>query len=88
MSIFSHYIHDTGIIQNHKNASENAGCWTIEETRVLISVWSDESIQTLLDLVARNKSVYEAVARQMMGAGLRENVAQCKTTIKNMIHRY
>ena len=29
-----------------------AGCWSIEETRVLISVWSDESILTMLDSVA------------------------------------
>ena len=61
--------HDTGIILSHNKTREMVAFWTTEVTNALISVWSNDSIQTMLDSVARNESVYESEAR------LQENVA-------------
>ena len=47
-----------------------AGCWTREKTKVLIGIWSDESIRTVLDSVA-GRSCSEAD----VGAGLPEKEA-------------
>lgn len=62
--------------------------WSSEETSVLVGVWGGESVQRQLDSVARNRSVFENIAKEMKNLGYDRSWQQCKTKIKNLTHRY
>ena len=40
-----------------------ASGWSADETRALVSVWGEASVQSELDTVARNRVVFERIAR-------------------------
>ena len=45
--------------------SAMAAGWTAEETRALVSVWSQTNVQNQLDGVTRNRIVFEKIAKEM-----------------------
>ena len=38
-----------------------AAGWSVQETRVLVSIWEEADVQSQLDGVVRNKVVYEKI---------------------------
>lgn len=68
--------------------NEHKYMWNHAGTALLISIWSDGSIQKQLRATLRNQSIWDGVARYMMRKGFRVNGKQCRTRIKNILVRY
>ena len=47
---------------------DNAG-WTAEETSALVSVWGHAEVQTKLDGVTRNRTVFERISKELREMG-------------------
>ena len=62
--------------------------WTPEVTRALVNVWGQANVQSQLEGVARNRTVYERVAKELRELGYDRTWQQCRTKIKNLIQRY
>jgi hypothetical protein len=62
--------------------------WSDDEVFRLISIWSEEEIQALLDNNRRNQSIFERIAREMATAGFSKTAAQCKDKIKKLKNKY
>ena len=43
--------------------------WTMDKTRALVALWSQEKIQSEFDLVARNRMVYKRIAKELAEMG-------------------
>ena len=56
-----------------------AGGWSYEQTRALVSVWSQANMQAELNGVTQNHVVFERIAREM---GYEFTWKQCRTKIK------
>ena len=41
--------------------STMAAGWSVEETRALVGVWGQENVQSELDEVTRNRTVFERI---------------------------
>ena len=65
-----------------------SGSWSAEETRTLISIWSEESVQSRLDSAHRNRHIFEQIARDMSERGYEKTWQQCRTKMKNLIQKY
>ena len=65
-----------------------AAGWSLEETKALIDIWGAAGLQSQLDGVARNRSVYEKIAASLVDSGFDRTWQQCKTKIKNLTQRY
>lgn len=65
-----------------------AAGWTTEETRALVSIWGQENVQSELDGVQRNRTIYERIARELKDRGFDKTWQQCRTKVKNLIHKY
>lgn len=68
--------------------NEHKYMWNHAGTALLISIWSDDSVQKQLQTTLRNQSIWDGVARRMMRKGFRVNGKQCRTRIKNILVRY
>ena len=42
-----------------------AAGWTTEETGALVSIWGQANVQNELDGIARNRTVFEKIAKEM-----------------------
>ena len=62
--------------------------WSNEETRTLLGVWGAADVQSQLDGVVRNKTIYEKITAALCDVGYERTWQQCKTKIKNMVQRY
>ena len=62
--------------------------WTLEETKALIAVWGQANVQSQLDSVVRNRTIYQHIAKELADLGLNKTWEQCKTKIKNMTQKY
>ena len=60
----------------------------MDETRALVAVWSQENVQGELDSVARNRTVYERIAKELAEMGYEKTWKQCRTKIKNLTQKY
>ena len=65
-----------------------AGSWTNDETKTLLSIWGDETVQRRLDSAHRNRDIYQAIARDMEEQGYERTWQQCRTKIKNLVQKY
>ena len=65
-----------------------SGSWSIEETKTLISIWGEESVQSRLDCAHRNRHIFEQIVREMSDKGYEKTWQQCRTKIKNLIQKY
>ena len=61
-----------------------AGTWSVEETKALIAVWGQESVQREMDRVHRNRDIYQRVATELSDY----EWEQCRNKIKNLTQRY
>ncbi|XP_075905528.1 uncharacterized protein LOC142903644 isoform X2 [Nelusetta ayraudi] len=58
--------------------------WGTQETRCLIAIWSEESIQRRLDDSYRNRRIYEEISKQMREKGYSRSWLQCQRKIKHL----
>ena len=65
-----------------------SGSWSTEETRTLISIWGDESVQSRLDSAHRNRHIFEQIARELSEKGYEKTWQQCRTKMKNLTQKY
>ena len=65
-----------------------SGSWSTEETRTLISIWGDESVQSCLDSAHRNRHIFEQIAREMSEKGYEKTWQQYRTKMKNLTQKY
>ena len=65
-----------------------AAGWTFGATKALVSVWGQESVQNELDGVARNRTIYERISRELMAKGFEKTWQQCRTKVKNLTQKY
>ena len=64
------------------------GNWTDEETLKLIALWSEDSIQAMLEGCKRNKDVYAKLAKQMEETGYHKTGDQCSRKINKLKYEY
>ena len=62
--------------------------WTNEEVFCLISVWSDEEIQSLLEGSRRNQAIFDRISREQGEAGYNKSATQCKDKLKKVKAKY
>ena len=53
-----------------------------------MSVWGEASVQSELDTVARDRVVFERIARQLEELGYEQMWQQCRTKMKNLTQKY
>ena len=64
--------------------SPTAGGWMTEMTRTLVSVWVQANVQSELDRVIRNRTIFERISRELKEMGIYRTWQQCQTKIKNL----
>ena len=62
--------------------------WTTEETRALVGVWGQANVQSKLDGVTRNRSIYARISKELDEVGYEKAWQQCRTKIKNLTQKY
>ena len=67
---------------------EMAGGWTAEETKALLGIWGDSTVQSQLDKVVRNKTIYIKIAKELEDMGFDHMWEQCRTKVKNLVKAY
>ena len=68
--------------------SEVLASWTDEETFRFIELWSEDSIQGMLEGGRRNRDIYAKVVKIMYEAGYEKRVEQCAAKIKKLKFEY
>lgn len=62
--------------------------WTEEETMKLIEIWSEDSIQAMLEGSRRNKGIFVRIAKEMEKCGFKKTGEQCSCKIKKLRFEY
>ncbi|CAB1321013.1 unnamed protein product, partial [Coregonus sp. 'balchen'] len=62
--------------------------WSPEETKALISVWSDEQILLKMEQTCRNKHVYREISERLKDLGVKRTWKQCQNKMKALKYRY
>ena len=62
--------------------------WMDEETFKLTELWSEDSIQGMLEGSRRNRDVYAKIAKNMNETGYEKTVEQCARKIKKLKFEY
>ncbi|KAJ8000053.1 hypothetical protein DPEC_G00200830 [Dallia pectoralis] len=73
-----------------KNPAEenDTRTWTLEGTKALISVWSNEQVLQMMAQSYRKKHAYSEVSERLKNLGIRRTWKQCQSKIKHMKHSY
>ena len=70
-------------------ASSRAPSWSHEEILAVIRVWSDQTIQVMLDGATRNADIYKKIAERLeQEGGFQRTHKQCKEKLKNLRQFY
>lgn len=64
------------------------GGWTTEATKALLGIWGESSVQSQLDGVVRNKTIYLKIANDLKEMGFNHTWEQCRTKVKNLVKAY
>ncbi|XP_062503192.1 zinc finger and SCAN domain-containing protein 29-like [Corticium candelabrum] len=62
--------------------------WRDEETKHLVTLWSQNDVQLVLNGGKRNRFVFEEISRNMNSAGYSKTADQCKCKIKKLKFTY
>ena len=83
------YCHITVVYSREQFVAESmAAGWTMDETKALVGIWGAQDVQSQLDGVARNRSMFEKIATAMADLGFDRTWQQCKTKVKNLTQKY
>lgn len=64
--------------------SSDIRSWGATETRCLISIWAEDSVQRRLDDSYRNRAIYEDISRLLAEQGYSRSWQQCQRKIKHL----
>ena len=62
--------------------------WPALETRVLITIWSQEHVQDELKRVHRNHDIFQRMSKELEDCGFPRTRQQCQARIKNLTAKY
>ncbi|CAL1572582.1 unnamed protein product [Knipowitschia caucasica] len=62
--------------------------WSDLETECLIEIWSDTSIQYMLDRTHKNTVVFKQISKYLAERGFSRSVVQCRDKLKKLRTRY
>ena len=62
--------------------------WETAETKMLIAIWAEDTIQAELEGAKQNKAVYERLAKRMQDSGYDRTWSQCHVNMKNLVSKY
>ncbi|KAM6984756.1 uncharacterized protein FYW47_013742 [Aplochiton taeniatus] len=62
--------------------------WSPEESQVLLTLWSDESIQEQLLSTVRNETVFSQLSSELASLGFHKTASQCRFKIKKLKQDY
>ena len=62
--------------------------WMESETRALLGIWNDESVQQKLSKVSKKKPIYNAITKKLNEMGYTKTGEQCETKTKNLLATY
>lgn len=67
---------------------ERGASWTIEETKMLLSLWGHDMVQRQSSNKKRTKKVYEKISERFIDRGYERTPDQVRTRVFNMIAEY
>lgn len=62
--------------------------WSEQETRTLLDIWGEDSVQLTLKGCLKNRHVFQYISEKMSDAGFIRTSEQCYTRIKRLKHGY
>ena len=62
--------------------------WTTEGTGALVSVLGQANVESELDGVARNNTVFKKIAKEIAELGFERTWQQCQTKVKNLTQKF
>lgn len=71
-----------------KNIIERGASWTLEETKLLLSLWGQDLVQRQATNAKRTKEVYEKISEKFAQHGWDRTSDQVRTRVFNMIAEY
>lgn len=71
-----------------KTIIERGASWTLEETKLLLSLWGQDLIQRQSTNAKRSKEVYEKISEKFSQNGFERTPDQVRTRVFNMIAEY
>lgn len=71
-----------------KTIIERGASWTLEETKLLLSLWGQDLVQRQATCLKRTKEVYEKISEKFNQSGFERTPDQVRTRVFNMIAEY
>lgn len=71
-----------------KTIIERGASWTLEETKLLLSLWGQDLVQRKVTCQKRTKEVYEKISEKFNQNGYERTADQVRTRVFNMIAEY
>lgn len=71
-----------------KTIIERGASWTLEETKLLLSLWGQDLVQRQATNQKRTKEVYEKISEKFIQSGYERTADQVRTRVFNMIAEY
>ena len=68
--------------------AEKGKQWSDHETKLLLELWSEDSIQRQLQDAARNDAIFRRIAQDLAKSGFERTVAQIRAKIKALKKKY
>ncbi|KAG7458072.1 hypothetical protein MATL_G00233940 [Megalops atlanticus] len=62
--------------------------WTAEETRILLNIWADSSVQQQLEGALRNEKVFRQIVMELAALNIHRNAKQVREKIKKLKQQY
>lgn len=71
-----------------KTIIERGASWTLDETKLLLSLWGQDFVQRQATNTKRTKEVYEKISEKFNSKGYERTADQVRTRVFNMIAEY
>ena len=65
-----------------------ADTWWFEETKLLITLWSEEAVQHELNTMHNKKLIWDKISQGMADGGYSRSAQQCRVKINNLKQKY
>ena len=79
-----------GVVRSNYSVWLNkmADTWWFEETKLLIALWSEETVQHELNTMQNKKLVWEKISQGTADGGYSRSAQQCRVKINNLKQKY
>ncbi|XP_068163009.1 uncharacterized protein zgc:113263 isoform X2 [Antennarius striatus] len=62
--------------------------WSDQETRTLLEIWGEDTVQLTLRGCLKNRHVFEYISEKMSSGGFRRTTEQCYSRVKRLKYRF